>query len=151
METLTTSFVLPAAIAMNSNSAYTGSYTENPFWCQQFDLREIRTLRGGHPTVDLNAADNCRLHVTTNKAIIFQDDIPSIAIDSFKDHYVLVFHLISMQDAIEKCHHPELFRKPPRLVLNFTFPLKHITVLIVLGKRMSSVAVDKFGEVRKKN
>ena len=27
------------AIAMNTNSAFTGSYTENPFWYQQFDLR----------------------------------------------------------------------------------------------------------------
>ena len=27
------------AIAMNTNSAFTGSYTENLFWYQQFDLR----------------------------------------------------------------------------------------------------------------
>ena len=29
------------ATAMNTNSAFTGSYTENPFWYQQFDLREF--------------------------------------------------------------------------------------------------------------
>ena len=33
------------AFAMNTNSAFTGSYTENPFWCQQFELRQIRLLR----------------------------------------------------------------------------------------------------------
>ncbi len=33
------------AIAMNTNSAFTGSYTENPFWYQQFDLRQIKILR----------------------------------------------------------------------------------------------------------
>ena len=27
------------AIAMNTNSAFTGSFTENPFWYQQIDLR----------------------------------------------------------------------------------------------------------------
>ena len=27
------------AIAMNTSSTFTGSFTENPFWCQQFDLR----------------------------------------------------------------------------------------------------------------
>ena len=27
------------AIAMNTNSAFTGSFTENPFWYQHFDLR----------------------------------------------------------------------------------------------------------------
>ena len=79
----------------------------------------------------------------------FQDDIPSIPIDNFKDHYVLVFHLTSMQDATENCHYPELVGEPLRLELNFTFPLEHVTELIVLRERMSSVAVDKFGVVGK--
>ena len=34
----------------------------------------------------------------------FQKDIISIPIDSFKNHYVLVFNLTSMEDATEKCH-----------------------------------------------
>ena len=56
-ETLAKAFIIPArqnqfiqenifnnapirrvAIAMNINSAFTGSVTENPSWCQQFDL-----------------------------------------------------------------------------------------------------------------
>ena len=89
---------------MNTNSALTGSFTENPFWYQQFDLRRIRILRGGQPIVDFDTADNCRLHVTRKKAMNFQDDLPSIPFDDFKDHYVLVFDLTSMQDATEKCH-----------------------------------------------
>ena len=167
-ETLAKTFIIPArqnqfiqenifnnapvrriAIAMNTNSAFTGSYTENPFWYQKFDLRQIRILRGGQPIVDFDAADNCRLYVTTMKAMNFQDDIPSIPIDNFKDHYVLVFDLTSMQDATENCHYPELVGEPLRLELNFTFLLEHVTELIVLGERMSSVAVDKFGVVGK--
>ena len=42
------------------------------------------------------------------KAMNFQDDIPSFPIDKFKDHYVLVFDLTSMQDASEKFHSPIL-------------------------------------------
>ena len=72
LETLAKTFIIPArknqfiqenifnnapirrvAIAMNTNCAFTGSFTENPFWCQQFDLRQIRILRGGQPIVDL--------------------------------------------------------------------------------------------------
>ena len=168
LETLAKTFIIPArqnqffqdnisnnapvrriAIAMNTNSAFTGSYTENPFWYQQFDLRQIRILRGGQPIVDFDAADNCRLYVTTMKAMNFQDDMPSIPIDNFKDLFVLVFDLNSMQDAAENCHYPELVGEPLRLELNFTFPLEHVTELIVLGERMSSVAVDKFGVVGK--
>ena len=119
LETLAKTFIIPArqnqfiqenifnnapirrvAIAMNTNSAFTGSFTENPFWYQQFDLRQIRLIRGGQPVVDFDAADNFRLYVTTMKAMNFLDDIPPIPIDDFKDHYVLVFDLTSMQDAI---------------------------------------------------
>ena len=168
LETLAKTFIIPArqnqfiqenifnnapirrvAIAMNTNSAFTGSFTENPFWYQQFDLRQIRILRGGQPNVDFDTADNCRLYVTTMKAMNFQDDIPSIPIDDFKDHYVLVFDLTSMQDATENCHYPERVGEPLRLELNFTNPLENVTELIVLGERRSSVAVDKFGVVGK--
>ena len=168
LETLAKTFIIPArqnqfiqenifnnapvrriAIAMNTNSAFTGFYTENPIWYQQFELREIAILRGGQPIVDIDAADNCRLYVTTMKAMNFQDDIPSIPNDNFRDHYVLVFDLTSMQDAIENYHYPELVGEPLRLELNFTFPLKHDTELTVSGERLSSVVVDKFGVVGK--
>ena len=83
------------------------------------------------------------------KALNFQDDIPSIPVDDFKDHYVLVLTLTSMQDATENCHYPELVGEPLMLELNFTFPLENGIELIVLGERMSSVAVDKIGVVGK--
>ena len=79
----------------------------------------------------------------------FQVDIPSIPIDDFKDHYVLVFDLTSMQDASENCHYPELVGKPLRLELNFTNLLENVTELIVFVELMSSVAADKFGVVGK--
>ena len=152
-QTLATTFIIPArqnqfiqenifnnapirriAIAMKTNSAFTGSYTENPFWYQQFELRQSRILGGGQPIVDFDAADNCRLYVTTMRAMNLKDDIPSIAIDNFKDQCVLVFDLTSTQHATENCHYPELVEEPLRLQLNFTFPLEHVTELIVLGK-----------------
>ena len=134
---------------MNSNSAFTGSFAENPFWYQQFDLTDIRILRGGQPIVHHDTTDNCRLYVTTMKAMNFQDDIPSIPVDNFKDHYVLVFDLTSMQDATEHCHYPELIGEPLRLELYFSSPLENVTEVFVLGERVSSVAVDKFGVVGK--
>ena len=134
---------------MNTNSAFTGSFTENPFWYQQFDLRQFRILRGGQPILDFVTVDNCRLYVTTMKAMNFQDDIPSIPIDDFKDHYVLVFDLTSMQDATENCHYLEIVGEPLRLELKFTQPLENFTEPIALGERMSSVSFDKFGVVGK--
>ena len=60
-----------------------------------------------------------------------------------------MFDLTSMQDATENCHYPDLVGEPLRLELNFTLLLEHVTELIVLEARMSSVAVDKFGAVGK--
>ena len=60
-----------------------------------------------------------------------------------------MFDLTSMQDATENCQYPELVGEPLRLELNFTFPVEHVTEFFVLGERMSSVAVDKFGVVGK--
>ena len=158
LETLPKTFIIPArqnqfiqenvfnnapirriAIAMNTNSAFTGSFTENPYWYQQFDLRQNRRLRGGQPIVDFDTADNCRLYLTNMKAMNFQDDIPSIPIDDFKHHYVLVFDLTSMQDATENCHYPELVGQLLTRELNCTNPLENVTELLVLGERMSSV------------
>ena len=137
------------AIAMNTNYAFTGSFTKNLTWYQQYDLRQMAILRGGQRIVDFDAADKCRLCVTTMKAMNFQDDIPSIPIDYFKDHYVLVFDLTSMQDATQNCHYLELVGKPLRIEIKFTFRLEYVTELIVLEERMFSVALDKFGVVGK--
>ena len=60
-----------------------------------------------------------------------------------------MFDLTSMQDATENCLYPERNGEPLRLELNFTFHPEHVTELIVLGERMSSLAVDKFGVVGK--
>ena len=130
---------------MNTNSALTRSYVANPFWYQQFDLRQIKILRGDQQSVDFLAAVNCRIHVTTLKAMKFQVDIPSIPIDKFKDHNVLVAQLIPMQVANGNCHYPKLVGIPMRAEPNFTFPLEHLTGLFILAERMSSIAVDKFG------
>ena len=168
METMAKIFIIPArqnqfiqenifnnapirrkAIAMNSKSAFTGSFAENPFWYEQFSLRDIRILRGGQPFVDHDTTDNYPWYVTTMKAMNFQDDIPSTPVDNSKDHYVLVFDLTSKQDATEHCHYSDLIGEPLRLELYFSSPLETFTEVTVLGERISCVAVDKFGVVGK--
>ena len=168
METLAKVYIIPArqnqfiqknifnnapirriAIAMNSNSAFTVSFVENPFWYQQFILRDFRILRGGQSIVHHDTTDNCRLFVTTMKAMNFQEDNPSVPIDNFEDHYVLVFDLTSMQDATEHCHYPEIVGEPLTLELYFSSALEKVTEVIVFGERVCSVAVDMFCVVGK--
>ena len=168
METLAKTFIIPArqnqfiqevifnnapirriAIAKNSNSAFTGSFAENPFWYQQFNLRDIRKLRGGQPSVHHDTTDNCRWYVTVMKAINFQDDIPSIPVHKFKDHCVLVFDQTSVQGATKHCHYPDLFGEQLGLEPYFSSPPEKVTEVILLGECMSCVALDNFGVVGK--
>ena len=117
---------------MNTNSAFFGAYSENPFWYQQFDFRQIRVLRG-QPVIDFDAADNCCLYVRTMKAMNFQYDTSSIPIDNFKEHHVPVIDLTVMPVATENFHCPEIVAEPLRPELNFTFPLEHVTEKLYWG------------------
>ena len=103
LETLAKKFIIPArqiqfiqenifnnapfrriAKAMNTNSAFTGSCTKNQFCDQQFELRQISILKRCQPIIDFDAAYNCRLYITTEKAINFQDETPQIQLISSK-------------------------------------------------------------------
>ena len=168
METVARTFIIPSqqnqfiqenifhnapirrlAIAMNTNSAFTGSFDENPFHYQKFDLREIRIVRGGRAIVSLDTREDCRAYVTTMKAMNFNEDIPALPLQVFQDHYILVFDLTSLQDAGECVHYPELTGESIRLELFFEYPLENVTEIIVLGERISTVKIDKFGTVGK--
>ena len=116
---------------MNTNSAFTRSYTENLIWYQQLEARQFRKLRGGQAIVHFDVADNCRLNVTTMKAEEFQDDILSLPIDNLQIHYALMFDSTSRQDATENRFYPEPVGGRLRLKLNFTLPLEDVTQLFV--------------------
>ena len=57
---LTNAAVRRIARAMITNSAFSGLDTGNPIGHQQFNFRQIRTLRRSQPSVDFDAGDNCR-------------------------------------------------------------------------------------------
>ena len=72
----------------------------------------------------------------------FQDVIPSLPTDNFKNHCKLAFDLVSLQDATEECHYPELVGEPPRQEPKFNFPQKHNTELFVLAEKKTFLVAD---------
>ena len=114
------------------------------------DLRQITLLRRGQPSVNFDAADNCRPYVTLIKAMNFQDGILSTPVDKLKGQCVFVFDLTSTQDFFEKCQYPELVGGALRL--NFTVPPEYITELIVLeneGVRLQITSLVMLGKYLK--
>ena len=85
------------------------------------------------------------------QAMNFQDVVPSVPSGTFKNHFVQVFDLSSLQDATKKCHRRELNGELLRLKVDLNFCLEHVTEISVLCNRMLLVAVDFFGVLGKKN
>ena len=137
------------AVARNTNSAVAGSFHENHFSYQQFHLRELRIIRGGRAIVSLDTISPCRPYVTTMKAMQFKEDLPALPMEHFQNYYKLVFDLTSLQDAAEQLHYSELSGESLRSETFFQFPLEQVTEVIVLGERLSTVQIDKFGTVAK--
>ena len=78
---------------MNTNSAFTGHFQENPFHHQKFCLREIRIVRGGRAIVSLDTTNDCRACLTTVKAMNFNEEIPALPNHQFQNHYIVVIDL----------------------------------------------------------
>ena len=67
----------------------------------------------------------------------------------FEGKVLLVYDLISIQDANVRCRYAELVGDQLRLELISTFPLEHVTEFILLEERMSAATFDEVGAVRK--
>ena len=136
-------------VAKNTNLAVAGSFHENPFNYQQFCLREFRIIRGGRAIISIDTRSPSRPYVTTMKAMQFNEDFPALPLEDFRNHYILVFDLTSLQDAAEQLHYPELSGESLRLEKFFQFRMEQVTEEIVLGERLSIIQIDKFGTVAK--
>ena len=77
------------------------------------------------------------------KAMQLNEDFPTLPMEDFQNHFILVFDLTSLQDAAEQLHYPELSGVSLRLERFFQFPLEQVTEVIVLGERLSNIQTDK--------
>ena len=83
------------------------------------------------------------------KAMQFNEDFSAFLMEDFKNHYILIFDLTSLQDAAEQLHYSELSGENLRLEMFFQFPLEKVTEAIVLGERLSNLQIDQLGTVAK--
>ena len=137
------------ALAMNTNTAFTGSRDSNPFHYQKFGLREIKLVRGNQVVVNIDTSDDIRAFVTTMKALKFDEDGPGVPFSDYHNHYVLVFDLTSTQESNVHMFYPDVVGAGLRLELYFSRNLINTVEVIVLGERLSTVFIDKNGAIAK--
>ena len=73
-------------IVMNTNSAFTGHFQENPFHYRKVGLRELKFVRAGRANVSIDTTNNCTAYVTTMKAMSFSEEISALPNDFFAHH-----------------------------------------------------------------
>ena len=134
---------------MNTDSAFTGHFSENHFHDQNFGLREQGIVRGGRSILSVDATNDCRAYITTMKEMKFNEEIPALPNILFQNYYLFVCDLTSLQDAGEKIHFPEISGESIRLEIFFDSPLRSVTEFFILGERMSTAKTDHFGTVAK--
>ena len=74
------------AVAMNTNSAVAASFHEKPFNYQQFNLTELRIIRGGRAIVSLDTNFASRPYFTTMKVMQFNEEFPALTMEDFQNH-----------------------------------------------------------------
>lgn len=137
------------ALAMNSNSAFSGTKKSNPFHYQKFGLREIKIVRGNQVVSQLDCVNNARPYVTTMQALKFEEDGPNIPLSDYENHFVLVFDLTSTQESNVLLYYPDVVGGSLRLEMYFERNLTETIEVIVLGERLSTIFIDKGGSVVK--
>lgn len=137
-------------LAMNTSAAFRGSNLgTNPFHYQKFGLERIKLVRGTQVVVDLDTTDNTEAFVTTIRALKFDEDGPGVEFQDFDNHFILAFDLTSTQEAHVHMYFRELLAAPLRLELQFKQALEKVVDVLVLGERLSTIAIDKHRAVHK--
>ena len=133
------------AIALNTNTAFTGSLNTNPFHYQKFDLRTIRIVRGSHVFAYLDTTDNVQSDITIKRALNFVEDGPGIPLEEYPESFIQIFELNSTQEGIVQIFQPDNVVASLRLSLYFTSALILATKLAVFGEPLSTLFIDKTG------
>lgn len=136
-------------VAMNTNAAFTGTFSENPYNYRKFGLQHIRVVRGNQNVVDMNTEDNTQVYVTTMKAMKLNEETPTLPFTDYDNHFIMVFDLTSLQDAGDQIYYPEVIGGSLRLELYFDKALEKATEIIVEGERLSTIHIDRTGTVAK--
>ena len=137
------------AIAMNTNTGFTGSLKTNPFLYHKFNLRSIRIVRGSHVVVERDTTDNVQSYITTMRALKFDEDGPGIPLEEYPEYSLQVFDLTSTQETNVQIYYPDVFAASLRLEVYFISPLPSATQVAVFGERLSTIFIDKTGTVVK--
>ena len=86
---------------MKPNSAFAGFFLENSFNYQQFHLRELRTIRDGKAIFSLDTISPGQSYVQKLGHSSLTKIFHLYLWNKFLNHYVPVFELNSLQDAVE--------------------------------------------------
>ena len=139
-------------LLMIPETSFSGSYRTNPFHFQRLGLDTVRINREGNVVGGTPLSMNSslvRAYYTTLKALSFEHGGNGITLDTFENHFCLVFRLTADYHINDNTIRPELTAARLGLELKFKEPTTKAIRLILLGERRSVVLIDRNREVIK--
>ena len=138
-------------IAMSASAAFIGTNTENPFSYRKFGLNEIIVYRNGFATAGtpMSTRDVKRLYFNSMGALAFIENGHGISLADFPRHYIMMFGLMSTQEATHDFIHPELTNSSLSVELKFGAALANNIEILFLGEKCSTVYIDSARNVSK--
>ena len=131
-------------VALCVGTAFIGTNNANPFLYQKFGLREITIYRNGFATAGtpMSTTDNKRLYYNSMSALAYVENGHGIPLSEFANHYIMVFDLISTQEATQDFIHPEFTKSSLSVELKFDAALAHNVEIFILGEKASMIYID---------
>ena len=130
------------AIAMNTNSSFTGDLVTNPFHFKKFGLKGIRIWRNGQTIVNLDTTNDVESYYTTLQSLHFEHDGHGIPLTEYPNHYILVFDLTSTRESNQEVFYPEVSGAGLRIELYFNKALTETVEVYILGEKLSTIYID---------
>ena len=125
-------------LCLNTNEAFLGNKTQNPFHFRKLDWEQIYIYRNGNPVADSLISTNTdeRLYFNTLSDFAYTDNGHGISLTDYPNHFIMVFDLTSTQQASHDFIHTELTNCSISIQLKFLAALPN-NIEISLAKKLA--------------
>ena len=90
----------------------------------------------------MSTTDNRRLYYNSMRALAYVENGHGIPLSEFANHYIMVFHLTSTQEATHDFIHPVLTNSSFSVELKLDAALAHNVEVFFLGEKVFTIYID---------
>ena len=132
------------AICLKTNEAFLGSNPLNLFLYSKFKLEQICIHHSGLPVAEspISTDDSKRVYFNTMSDLAYIDNGHGISLEDYPNHFIMVFGLMSTQQASREFIHPEFTNCSVSIKLKLSAASAHNVETFFIGEKASTIYID---------